>query len=289
MSRLSYWIPGPPSLGRWQGPSCSVTDLQWRDIAGRWEERRGSDCSLAPRPLPPPPCVIAALSLPPQAQQPLFRHRLPVRWRWSDCTAYLSPGPSATRQCTVHCPSLIHVRAHPDFMPSDAQRLTDKLAARPPCFQPWQGCASVSVPWALLDLLDSGSTRGQTFSGCVSCPALPRAPASPLIYPWVPSDDDTKQTFPEGGLRARGDSDKCLSLGSRVWSGRQRGGARSRAGETLDPGQSPGRPLEPGTPRLKGLRWQEGPQGEAARAKVGDGLALTRSEPCSPGHPPRGP
>ena len=209
MSRLSYWIPGPPSLGRWQGPSCSVTDLQWRDIAGRWEERRGSDCSLAPRPLPPLPCVIAALSLPPQAQQPLFRHRLPVRWRWSDCTAYLSPGPSATRQCTVHCPSLIiYVRAHPDFMPSDAQRLTDKLAARPPCFQPWQGCASVSVPWALLDLLDSGSTRGQTFSGCVSCPALPRAPASPLIYPWVPSDDDTKQTFPEGGLRARGDSDK---------------------------------------------------------------------------------
>lgn len=242
---------------------------------------------------PPPPAparcnrspVIAST-----AQRPLFHHRPPVRWRWSDCTAYLSPRPSATRRHTVHCPSLIIcVRAHPDFTPSDAQRHTDKLAAWPPCFRPWRGCASVSAPWALLELLDSGSSRGQTSSGCVSCPALPRAPASPLIYARVPSDDDAKQTFPEGGLRARVTVISGLSLGSRVWSGRQRGGARSRAGETLDSGQSPGRPLEPGTPRLKGLRWQEGPQGEAARAKVGDGLALTRSEPCSPGHPPRGP
>lgn len=70
MSRPSYETPGPPSLGRWQGPSCSVTDLQRRDIAGRWEGRGGSDCSLAPRPLLPPPGVIAALSLPPQPSSP---------------------------------------------------------------------------------------------------------------------------------------------------------------------------------------------------------------------------
>jgi len=152
---------GSLGLPAWGGgrapPVVSLTCSRGKLLGGG----RGEGAAIAPRlptssPPPPPgyPKPCHCLHKPSGPSSIIGR---PFSGAGVTVLPFCPPGRQLQGEA-VPCPSLIiHIRAHPDFTPSDAQQLTDKLTARPPCFQPWRGRPSVSAPWALLELLNSSS------------------------------------------------------------------------------------------------------------------------------------